>query len=182
VATKGWEAMNYEMSVMDEGITIKGPIPMDQFGNISKMAKSIGFDILDVGLANALGVSFVLTNQSGSEVLRNRVAQENKCKNAKDAWICGCDTGTSSKTIFSVMTGSPTGRADIPYDPDDFGRCYRLLKLIPEWRQRLGEVSEKYSKWIPLVEHWDELTDLYESGLSKDDCHKLYTRMQELLK
>jgi hypothetical protein len=49
-------------------------------------------------------------------------------------WLQGRDTGTSSVTICSVITGLPShhGHYDVPHDPDDFGRCYRLLKLLPE--------------------------------------------------
>jgi len=58
-------------------------------------------------------------------------------------WLHGLDTGVSSETIYSVMTGHNVltcGEGDAPHDPGDFGRCYRLLKLFPEWRERLAEV------------------------------------------
>jgi len=74
-------------------------------------------------------------------------------------WICGHDTGTSSKTIFSVMTNVKAMRADVPYDPDDFGRCHRLLVLVPEWRSRLQEVADQYAEWGPIVREWDKLTE-----------------------
>ena len=57
-------------------------------------------------------------------------------------WLMSGDTGISSETICAVMTGSKKGGvfgADIPHDVADFGRCYRLLKNFPEWRDNGNE-------------------------------------------
>lgn len=93
-------------------------------------------------------------------------------------WLMSGDTGTSSKTICSVMTGSdaPEFGPDVPHDADDFGRCYRLLELFPEWRGRLPEVAAKYPKWGPMVVAWDELSALYEAK----DYDRFWTRIQAL--
>lgn len=101
-------------------------------------------------------------------------------------WLLGGDTGISSKTICAVMTGSEMKGGfppDIPYDPGDFGRCYRLLIHFPEWRNRLPEVAAKHPKWGPMVQAWDELTALYEEEIQNKDgrASKLYERMQELV-
>ncbi len=102
-------------------------------------------------------------------------------------WLTGRDTGVSSKTIAAVLAGAvdPHARAftyDVPADPDDFGRCYRLLLLMPEWRARLPEVAERFPAWTPLVDAWDELTAMYEravaSGTGRAD--EMYQRMREL--
>lgn len=105
---------------------------------------------------------------------------------AESAWLAGGDTGMSSKTIWSVMTGRLPRHADnwwepsIPYDPSDFGRCHRLLEEFPAWRARLPEVADKYPEWKPLVEVWDELTALYEEEWASGQAPKLYARMKEL--
>jgi hypothetical protein len=82
---------------------------------------------------------------------------------------------------------SPHGHMDIPYDPDDFGRCYRLLKVMPSWRERLAEVAAVCPQWAPFVEAWGELTALYEDELENGPVTKgvrmaprLYARMREL--
>ena len=67
-----------------------------------------------------------------------------------------------------------------PGDPDDFGRCHRLLVLIPEWRERLREVAAAYPRWRGLVENWDELTSLYLEELPTRHAPRCYKRMQEL--
>jgi hypothetical protein len=102
------------------------------------------------------------------------------------AWLLGSDTGVSSKMILSVMVGveitSHFG-ADVPQDPADFGRCYRLLFALPEWRVRLSEVAEKYPAWGPLVREWDALTAEYESMKAKGQTRMtmLYEKMQKLI-
>jgi hypothetical protein len=110
-------------------------------------------------------------------------------------WLLSDDTGVSSKTICAVMTGAAalSFGADTPSDPDDFGRCYRLLKHFPEWRARMPEVAKKHPKFGPMVEAWDELTALYEQlcwpdgkytrasyEKNKEVAKKLYDRMCEL--
>lgn len=100
-----------------------------------------------------------------------------------DAWIGNGDTGISAETIWRVMTGKighEYWHPDVPHDPGDFGRCYRLLRVMPSWRARLPEVSAKYRQWKPFVDAWDELTALYEEELPSGKCLKLYARMLEI--
>lgn len=106
-------------------------------------------------------------------------------------WIVSSDTGISSRVIWAVMMGvslEVMPHASIPHDPPDFGRCYRLLEVMPEWRDRLEEVADKCSRWRPLVEHWSELETMYEACLdqegrydgSTDAAKVMYDRMKEL--
>lgn len=78
-------------------------------------------------------------------------------------WITGRDTGISSKVIWSVMQMVTPGDTGVPHDADDFGRCYRLLKIVPEWRATLPLVSRQYPEWTAIVREWDRLTALYEA-------------------
>lgn len=99
------------------------------------------------------------------------------------AWLTNGDTGTSSLTIWHLMMGRempPNRWPSVPLDPSDFGRCYRLLKVMPTWRARLPEVAQRHPKWQPMVQAWDELTALYELELPTGMCPKLYDRMKEL--
>ena len=107
-------------------------------------------------------------------------------------WIAGNDTGTSSKTLWSAMMGVVEGPRQlngcvapyysVPCDPADFGRCHRLLLLVPEWRKDLAKVAEIFPAWKPLVDNWPELERLYMKGLESKDgkAHELYKRMQVL--
>ncbi len=106
---------------------------------------------------------------------------------AENAWRAGGDTGTSSLTIWSVMTGRPVTddrgkvRAGVPLDPSDFGRCHRLLERFPAWRERMPEVSAAHPEWTALVAEWEALTALYLEELPTGKGPKLYARMQTLL-
>jgi hypothetical protein len=95
-----------------------------------------------------------------------------------EQWILGRDTGSSSMTIYSAMMGVPVDRTGLPRDPDDFGRCHRLLNLFPTWKSRLGEVAARYPDWKPLVQEWDALESLYKDSLSSGDGTALYERLQ----
>ena len=77
-----------------------------------------------------------------------------------EQWIIEGNTGTSSKTIWSVMMGVVTKpmqcgmKYDVPHDPSDFGICWQLLVLIPEWKERLSEVSNVFPAWVGFVREW----------------------------
>ena len=100
-------------------------------------------------------------------------------------WIRGNDAGTSSKTIWSVMmdlvpkeTRCDIGNGlDIPYDPSDIGRCFRLLGLIPERRMQIEKMNI-LPKWRPFVREWERMEGLYKHG---EPCPELYKLMQELI-
>ena len=99
-------------------------------------------------------------------------------------WAMGNDAGISSKTIMSVMTGTALeDHASVPWDADDFGRCYRLLNIFPEWKSRLQEVADKYPEWQKLVDNWDKLTEIYERETKNKDgrAPELYRIMSDLL-
>lgn len=86
------------------------------------------------------------------------------------AWLSNGDTGISSETIWSVLTGHPVNRTGWPSDPSDFGRCYRLLQVMPSWRARLGEVSARFPKtpWVALIARWDDVARLYEQQIENE--------------
>lgn len=109
-----------------------------------------------------------------------------------EEWISGRDTGTSSKTIWRHMRGLPLLEVHHPWDPSDFGRCYRLLAIAPEWRARMPEMATHGKVWSALASAWNELTALYEEEVdvtqdphrakAADGCaHRLYGRMKELI-
>lgn len=91
-------------------------------------------------------------------------------------WIIKGELGTSSKTIWAVMTGiekKPDTRCDfnydIPHDHDDFSRCYKLLNIFPEWKNRMSEVAIVFPKWKPLIQNWQYITELYELEKERKD-------------
>lgn len=106
-------------------------------------------------------------------------------------WIVSGKTGLSSKTIWAhFVTGKAPDWPSEPSDPSDFLRCYWLLKIAPEWRERIGELGKQYRRWKPLTDHWEELEKMLEaawpqscaSGDYKDEppAMGMYRRMKEL--
>ncbi|MBQ3170359.1 MAG: hypothetical protein IJB53_00325 [Mailhella sp.] len=105
-------------------------------------------------------------------------------------WLQMGERGISSNTICFVLCGlsgleledgfSGYSIGSIPYDPDDFRRCYELLDLIPEWKDRLSEVAKRYPQWKPLVGRWSDLEALYEAEAPSGKAPKLYALMREL--
>lgn len=95
-------------------------------------------------------------------------------------WYQGNDTGVSSETIWTVMTGYPVRRSGVPWDPSDFGRCYRLLERFPEWRTRLSELAEAFPQWVPLVREWDRLTAIYLRDVPTGRSDELWRELEKL--
>lgn len=77
------------------------------------------------------------------------------------SWFGAGDTGLSSETIAIAGSGGdkPKRGWDWPRDPSDFGRCARLLALIPELRDpafaRLSEDGGE--KWRSIISRWDDV-------------------------
>jgi hypothetical protein len=177
--------MGYQLEMTDEAMIIRGPIPVSEMIVLTELAARRGFNRLDIGLAQVYRATAVITSTESSGRLRKRIDEANADKTAEDAWIDGYDTGVSSRAIFAVMTGRmevmlPYG-PEHPLDPDDFGRCYRLLEKFPQWKRRLSEVGNLSPQWRRLTEHWTELEELYREGLPTTSAPKLYARMQRLI-
>jgi hypothetical protein len=109
-----------------------------------------------------------------------------------EQWIINGEVGTSSKTIWAVMMGAVMEKRrdswdyGCPHDPDDFSRCWKLLSLFPEWRERLPEVSKIFPEWTGFIREWDKLTEMLESNLKNEPngygySREMYDFMQKLL-
>lgn len=84
--------------------------------------------------------------ECGSERVMMGVGPDRHTHEADDlaAWVASGDFGTSSLTITHVLGKQPRpDDVDTPRDPDDFGRCYRLLATMTAWRGRLPEVAKR---------------------------------------
>jgi hypothetical protein len=102
-----------------------------------------------------------------------------------EQWIVSRDTGVSSETIWSVMMGVKPRWAGVPLDVDDFGRCVRLLTVVPEFRPRIHEVTLVYPEWKPLIDNWGELERLYwaweADNRSSKAWHVFYNKITPLI-
>lgn len=98
------------------------------------------------------------------------------------AWLKGPDTGESSRAIAGEFLGLKIwGRP--PSDPEDLGRCLRLIALAPEARAAVGHLSEQYRSWEAAAKVWDELALIYASefdpSVEKQDMPMTRKAMKE---
>lgn len=99
-------------------------------------------------------------------------------------WLASNDTGMSSEALCGHMLGKADKRwaTAYPSDPDDLGRCLRLLALIPEWKPRVPEMAVHGRYWAALVPRWDELEALMAAETEgKGTDGKTYALMKSIL-
>lgn len=82
-------------------------------------------------------------------------------------WLLSDDTGASSRAIASHMA---LGKSDgsFPWDPSDIGRCFRLLDVIPEWKNRIEEMGIYSKILVLLADKWQEIYDCMEAEVGID--------------
>lgn len=110
-------------------------------------------------------------------------------------WIVSGDTGISSKAIWAVMMGVhdalPNHSRSTPSDASDFGRCYRLLKLIPEWEDSLRKMKAidfdctingvRYDKmWSRFVDNYFKMKRMYLREHVTGSAPELYKFMRSI--
>jgi hypothetical protein len=161
-----------------------GTLSVDLMGALTDMAKARGWTDMALGVQQALKC-WCWTDKAGSESIAAEIKAraEAKYTDPLERWFHGTDTGTSSLTIAHVLGGTPAPRTGFshPYDPDDLGRCLRLVRLMG-WRDRLPEVAARFprSPWPRLVDAWDELAALYDLESPRHRAPKCYARMQAI--
>jgi hypothetical protein len=102
-------------------------------------------------------------------------------------WLASGELGISSNTIATRLSGidcMPKGwDRDHPHDPADFIRCQKLLDAVPEFRQRLCEMSGESPEWAGLVARWDEIQGLIDVDLAMNLGHApmAFSLMRDIL-
>lgn len=102
-------------------------------------------------------------------------------------WIVGGHVGASSIAIWSHMMGvTPKRGWSHPYDPDDFSRCLRLLRMIPEWAPRIHEMARRSPAWASLASRWAEIAACMEEEVGWDwskgrSAPRTYALMKSIL-
>jgi hypothetical protein len=183
----GKKKITYTIEQNEYGVVVWGSLSIDDLTHLSKGWAKQGLDAMVPGVATALGALLAICAEKDVDAWRKAVdekAKENSGGDKELEWLYGTDTGISSKTIFMALSEKHGGKIrqfDHPHDPDDFGRCHRLLEFIPEWRERLCDVADIHPTWGPLIRNWSELTALWIEESPTGRCPKLYDRMKELI-
>lgn len=84
-------------------------------------------------------------------------------------WIGTRHVGISSRTMWVALMGVArgvndfNGDFDVPYDWDDFSRCYDLVTYGEVTKEELQKVVEAFPFYKPIIDRWDELVEAYLS-------------------
>lgn len=102
-------------------------------------------------------------------------------------WLKDGEHGISSEAMFAVL-GNGTTKAQVlnrlnhPCDPDDFRRCYLLLKAVPEFKSDLHKLKNISPVWSALVDNWEELTRMLEELMAMEKGKQKANGMYDLMK
>ncbi len=162
------KALAYSVLHTPHGMIVWGSVPVEDisfiFGNF---VNNFPDSVIDFGLPSFYKCTMVVCRDRTS--LRRWRAEVDLVLDAKyghnpeERWLYGIDTGLSSICIFNYMKGYANADIHVPHDSDDFGRCYRLLDIIPDWRTRMPEMGRHYSQWKPFTDCWSELESYYRN-------------------
>ena len=81
-------------------------------------------------------------------------------------WIGTHNVGVSSKTMWvALMCPQCVDREsrdyDVPYDADDFSRCYDLCKFAQLDLNDLRKIAHAFPYWKPIIDKWHDLVSAY---------------------
>lgn len=107
-------------------------------------------------------------------------------------WTFHGEQGTSSNTMWSALASYgkmfgyeyckdvliPPSSYRHPCDPDDFRRCYLLLKAVPEWKLEFHKLRALSPVWIKLVDNWSLLEKMLEEQMETKKPNGLYELME----
>ncbi|EKP0311738.1 hypothetical protein JE959_001764 [Aeromonas veronii] len=91
------------------------------------------------------------------------------------AWLESDDTGLSSKYMACVLSGQFCSEFAYPRDTDDFGRCVRLIKAVPELAPKIAQMQGRGAMWDAVVENWDR----WVAMLNDKQHDELYREMRK---
>lgn len=97
------------------------------------------------------------------------------------SWLLSGDTGNSAKTIvkyflqacndiyfrsnsmfpYKISKITTPAVPICPSDFDDFERCYKLLEIIPEWKEKIHNIAKLSPQWETLIDNWDAIEKRY---------------------
>lgn len=103
-----------------------------------------------------------------------------------EAWLNSDDTGSSSLYMawclsqgqFGYWQGHKQPAAAYPHDPDDLGRCIRLIEAVPEFGGKIPEMSHRGHEWLEVTTNWDRWVELHARGQGRE----LYNEMKAAYK
>jgi len=102
-------------------------------------------------------------------------------------WLRTGRRGSSSETMFATLHGCNTSGCALthPLDPNDLGRCRRLLEEVPEFQERFPLMADLSPAWHELVANWGELCQIMDEEAphwrdGKGNAPSVYEHMGKL--
>ncbi|WP_370608301.1 hypothetical protein [Citrobacter meridianamericanus] len=103
-----------------------------------------------------------------------------------EAWLNSDETGSSSLYMAWILSGGVFGHwwgrhqpePNYPRDPDDFGRCLKMVEAVPEFKGIIYKMNDCGPEWMAVARHWDSWAKLYQ----ENDGRGLYDLMQSAFK
>lgn len=96
-------------------------------------------------------------------------------------WLDSDDTGSSSLFMAWILTagdvrywwGRKSPEFAYPRDPDDLGRCIRLISAAPELAGKIHLMHDTGPHWSAVADNWQKWSEMYEA-----EDETLYDAMQ----
>jgi hypothetical protein len=88
-----------------------------------------------------------------------------------EAWLASDDVGASSLYMASILTGGCEAEFAYPLDPDDFGRCVRMIEAVYlQPGEQLPAQSALFDSplWKIVISNWTEWLSLYREERFKE--------------
>lgn len=97
-------------------------------------------------------------------------------------WIQNGEHGMSSKTIFNLLGALRISNESMcaPADPDDFRRCYLLIKAVPQFKPKLHLLKSLGEPWPAIVDNWDKLSAMLEEQMQTGKNNGMYDFMKSI--
>lgn len=173
------------------------PQPLDF---ISKAAKLCGPDaVMDPDVARMAGANLAAGTPAVLAALRTRLEAGAIAASEKETrglalpagaveWLAAGERGTSSNTMFAVLTGieaARDGHRGHPRDSADLRRCRLLLEAVPALAERLALMRNESPEWAALAAAWEEICRVMDDETPDwrdPNCNGVASRTYELIK
>jgi len=96
-------------------------------------------------------------------------------------WRRTGEYGPAANAIYRFMTSGKTDRKDVPTDVGELCRCLLLLRRIPEWTDRMGEMRVVSRQWKQFANAWPDLTRLFNKETGEGWLRQKAPMTQDLI-